>query len=103
MTWLFYVRNTSGMSVRREVKKVGGSLGVLIPRDIAESMNVKAGSEVRLTLVGRQMVIEPVEDAMDDDTFRRALAAVLRRDAKAFAGLAAYDRGEAAKPKPRRS
>ena len=82
------------MSVLRQVKKVGGSLGVLIPRDIAEAMNVKAGSEVRLTLVGRQVVVEPVDDTLDDDTFRRSLAAVLRRHARVFAGLAAHDRGE---------
>ena len=82
------------MSVRRRVKQVGGSLGVLIPRDIAEAMDVKAGSEVRLTLVGRQVVVEPIDDTLDDDAFRRAFAAVLRRHGRAFARLAAHDRGD---------
>jgi len=82
------------MSVRRKVQRVGGSLGVLIPRDFAEAMDVAAGSEVRLTLVGRQVVVEPLSDTLDDDAFRRAFAAVLRRNASAFAALAAHDRGE---------
>jgi antitoxin component of MazEF toxin-antitoxin module len=83
------------MTLRRVVKRVGGSLGVLIPRDIAEAMNVTAGSEIRLTLVGRQMVLEPVDDTADEGAFRRAFAAVLRRDSRAFEMLAAFDRGVA--------
>jgi hypothetical protein len=45
-------------------------------------------------VVGRQVVVEPTDDTVDDGAFRRAMAAVLRRDAPAFAALAAYDRGE---------
>lgn len=82
------------MTVRRRVVRVGGSLGVLLPRDLAEAMDVKAGSPVRLTLVGRQVVVEPVDDTLDDATFRRAFAAVLRRHGRDFEKLAAYDRGE---------
>jgi len=42
-------------------------------------MHVTDGSEVRLTLVGRQVVLEPADDTPDDGAFRRALGAVLRR------------------------
>jgi len=76
------------------VRRIGGSLGVLIPRDFAEAMNVKDGSEVRLTLVGRQVVVEPADDTLDESAFRRALGVVLRRHGRAFELLAAYDRGE---------
>lgn len=89
-----HVRNTRPMAVRRHIKRVGGSLGVLIPRDIAEAMNVREGSEVRLTLVGRQVVVEPVDDTVDEGAFRRAFGAVLRRHGSAFEALAAYDRGD---------
>lgn len=81
------------MTLCRRVKRVGGSLGVLIPRDFAEAMNVKEGSEIRLTLVGNQIVIEPLEGTLDDGTFRRAFAAVLRRHRRGFELLAEYDRG----------
>jgi antitoxin component of MazEF toxin-antitoxin module len=82
------------MTLQRRVKRIGGSLGVLIPRDFAEALNVKDGSPVRLTLVGRQVVVEPVDDSLEDTAVQRALAAVLRRHGRGFALLAAYDRGE---------
>ena len=47
------------MPLERTVKKVGGSLCVIIPRDLAEMMGVTLNSPVILTLVGRQLVIEP--------------------------------------------
>ena len=47
------------------------------------------GSEVRLTLVGRQVVIEPVRDTLDDDSFHRPFGAVLRWHSRAFEPLAA--------------
>jgi hypothetical protein len=62
-------------------------------------MGVKEGSEVRLTVVGRQVVVEPVDDTLDDGAVRRALAAVLRRHGRAFRLLAAYDRGDWAPPR----
>ena len=88
------------MTLRRRVKRVGGSLGILIPRDFAEAMKVKEGSEVGLTLVGNQVVVEPLEGHIGDHAFRRAFAAVLRRNRSAFDRLAAYDRGDW-RPKPR--
>ena len=88
-----YAHYTAGVTLRRRVKRIGGSLGVLLPRDFAEAMNVKEGSEVRLTLVGNQVVVEPLEGSLDDGAFRRAFAAVLRRHRRGFALLAEYDRG----------
>lgn len=81
------------MSVRRRVMRIGGSLGILIPRDFAEAMSVKKDSEVRLTLVGNQVVVEPVEGSLDDGAFRRAFATVLRRHRRGLGLLAEYDRG----------
>ncbi len=73
---------------------MGGSLGVLIPRDFAEAMGLTGESEVRLTLVGNQVVVEPVEGSVDDGAFRRAFAAVLRRHRRGFELLALHDRGD---------
>ena len=81
------------MTLHRRITKVGGSLGVLIPRDVAEAMGVRDGSPVRLSLVGRQMVIEPEDDTIPDASFRRAFATVMRRYAPTFERLAAHDAG----------
>jgi antitoxin component of MazEF toxin-antitoxin module len=70
------------MTLRRRVKRIGGSLGALIPRNFAEAMEVTDGSEVRLTLVGRQVIVEPVHDTLDDAASRRAFGAVLRRHSR---------------------
>jgi antitoxin component of MazEF toxin-antitoxin module len=81
------------MALHRRVTKVGGSLGILIPRDVAEAMGVTEGSPIRLSLVGRQMVVEPEDDTIPDASFRRAFATVLRRYGPTFATLAERDQG----------
>ena len=81
------------MTLHRTVKKIGGSLAVLIPRDVAEMMGVSEDSSVRISLVGRQLVVEPEDDYATDAEFQRAFAAVLRRETPAFKALADYDAG----------
>ncbi len=77
--------------MNRRVTKFGGSLGVVIPRDIAEAAGVKKGSPIRLTLVGRQIVIEPKDDTASDASFNRAFATVLRKHGPTFKALAEFD------------
>ena len=86
------------MALHRRVSKVGGSLGILIPRDLADVMGVKEGTPVRLSLVGRQMVVEPEDDSLPEASFRRSFATVLRRYGPAFQTLADFDRGKAEPP-----
>jgi len=86
------------MALHRRVAKVGGSLGILIPRDLAEVMGVEEGTPVRLSLVGRQMVVEPEDDSLPEASFRRSFATVLRRYGPAFKALADFDRGKAGRP-----
>ena len=94
------------MVLHRRIARVGGSLGILIPRDVAEVMGVEEGTPVRLSLVGRQMVVEPEDDSLPEASFRRSFATVLRRYGSAFKALAEFDQGRAARPplarRPRR-
>jgi antitoxin component of MazEF toxin-antitoxin module len=87
------------MALHRRVAKVGGSLGILIPRDLAEVMGVEEGTPVRLSLVGRQMVVEPEDDSLPEASFQRSFATVLRRYGPAFRALADFDRGKAVRPR----
>jgi antitoxin component of MazEF toxin-antitoxin module len=80
------------MALHRRVAKVGGSLGILIPRDLAEVMGVEEGTPVRLSLVGRQLVVEPEDDSLPEASFRRSFSTVLRRYGPAFKALADFDR-----------
>jgi antitoxin component of MazEF toxin-antitoxin module len=82
------------MALQRRVTKIGGSLGIIIPRDLAEAMGVEEESLVRLSMVGRQMVVEPEDDTISDDSFRRSYATVLRRYGPAFKMLADHDAGK---------
>src|SRR5262245_19922349 len=91
------------MALHRRVAKVGGSLGILIPRDLADVMGVEEGTPVRLSLVGRQMVIEPEDDSLPEPSFQRSFATVLRRYGPAFKALADHDRGAARPPRAART
>jgi antitoxin component of MazEF toxin-antitoxin module len=82
------------VTARQRVKRIGRSLGISLPRDIAKAMNIEEGAEVRLTLVGRQLVVESADETLDAGAFRRAFAAVRRRHRRTFELLAAYDRGD---------
>lgn len=79
------------MTIVRKFIQVGGSVAIVVPKDFAESMGADPGSEARMTLVGRQLVVEPNTDTMPQDTFRRAYATVLRKYAQDFEALARYD------------
>ena len=99
LTLGLYAPDTQAVTLRQRVKRIGGSLVVLLPRDIAKAIDIEEGAEVRLTLVGRQVVVEPADDTLDDGAFHRAFAAVLRRHRRTFGRLAAYDRGDWSPPK----
>ena len=64
------------MAIERTILKIGGSLGFIIPRDIAEAMGVEDGTPVQLELVGRKIVVMPPCDASDERQFQEDLAAV---------------------------
>ena len=64
----------------------------------AEVMGVAEGTPVRLSLVGRQMVVEPEDDSLPEASFRRSFSTVLRRYGPAFKALADSDRGTTDRP-----
>jgi AbrB family looped-hinge helix DNA binding protein len=44
----------------RKAFKIGGSLAVRIPKEIADTVGLKEGSDVRFTLKDNKILIEPV-------------------------------------------
>lgn len=46
------------MAIQRQVRKIGGSLGIIIPCDLAELLNIREGDSVKITLKDDQIVIK---------------------------------------------
>lgn len=44
----------------RKTFKIGGSLAIRIPKEIAEAIGLREGTEVKMDLKGKKIVIEPI-------------------------------------------
>lgn len=60
------------------LRKMGGSIGATLPKDLAERLNLDAGDEVFVVETERGLLITPY-----DPTFEKAMAAY-RRGAKKY-------------------
>ena len=47
------------------VRKIGNSEGVILPKDLLERMNVKAGDQLQVVDTGKGITLEPVDDAFE--------------------------------------
>jgi putative addiction module antidote len=48
------------------IRKIGNSEGVIIPKDILESLGLKAGDDVVLLNDGRELRIRRIEDSREE-------------------------------------
>ena len=58
----------------RKIKRVGGSLVIFLPRDIAEIIGLREGGEVSMTIFGSRLVVGPPGG---DDELRNVVEAAL--------------------------
>ena len=72
--------NTAEVSVAHTVKlrKMGGSIGATLPKDLAERLHLDVGDEVFVVATEKGLLITPY-----DPTFEKAMA-VYRRGAKKY-------------------
>lgn len=47
------------------VRKIGNSEGVIIPKEVLDRMNVKAGDRLELVATGKGIALEPVDDSFE--------------------------------------
>lgn len=47
------------------VRKIGNSEGVILPKEVLERMNVKAGDQLQLVDAGKGIALEPVDDSFE--------------------------------------
>jgi AbrB family looped-hinge helix DNA binding protein len=50
-------------SVSTEVR-IGKSLTLVIPRNVAEKLGIKEGDKIKITVVGDKLVLQPIRDAV---------------------------------------
>jgi antitoxin MazE len=51
---------TNGGALKTRIQKWGNSLGLRIPKSLAEDAEVEAGSQVDLTVKGGDLIVKPV-------------------------------------------
>jgi len=78
--------------VTKKLKRIGNSVGLILPRDLVAAADLAEGDEVTLTLLGRRIVVEPAQRRAAEREFSAAFEQVLRRHGDAFRMMAEYDR-----------
>ena len=86
------IQTYNSFVVIKKLKRIGNSVGLILPRDLVAAADLEEGDEVTLTLHGRRIVIEPSERRADEREFSSAFEQVLRRHGEAFRLMAEYDR-----------
>ncbi len=76
----------------KKLTRIGNSIGLLLPRDLVQAVDLKEGEEVILTVHGRRIVVEARTRFASNEEFASASEAVLDRHAEAFRLMAEYDR-----------
>ena len=78
--------------VVKKLQRIGNSTGLVLPRDVLQAADLKAGDEVLLAVFGRRIVLQPAVRGARAGEVREAYEAVLRDHGEAFRLLADYDR-----------
>jgi len=71
----------------KTLRKVGNSHSVTLDKALMEQMGMREGSKLSLSIDGRNLVITPVDDRIDDEMADRLLGEEMTRYAKALKRL----------------
>ncbi len=72
----------------KTLRKIGNSHSVTLDRALMEQMGIREGSRLSLHLDGRNLVLTPVDDRIDEPSFGKALGEGMTRYDKALKKLA---------------
>jgi antitoxin component of MazEF toxin-antitoxin module len=78
--------------VVKKLKRIGNSVGLILPHDLVAAVDLAPGDEVTLTVHGRRIVVEPAVHWTNEEQFAGALEAILDQHGTAFRLMADYDR-----------
>ena len=71
----------------KTLKRVGNSHSITIEKPLMAQMGIRAGSRLQVLVDGRNLVISPIDDCIDDGEFDRALRAGMKQYDKALRKL----------------
>jgi putative addiction module antidote len=47
------------------VRKIGNSEGVILPKEILERLNIKAGDQLSIVETAKGLILEPIDDSFE--------------------------------------
>lgn len=47
------------------IRKIGNSEGVILPKEVLDRLNVKAGDQMEIKEVGKGLTLEPIDDSFE--------------------------------------
>jgi putative addiction module antidote len=62
---LYACYNMLEIAMNVTVRKIGNSEGVILPKEVLERMNMKAGDQLQLVDTGKGIALEPVDDSFE--------------------------------------
>jgi antitoxin component of MazEF toxin-antitoxin module len=73
---------------QQQIIAVGGSLALPLPSEVLTALGIHAGDAVTVSVVGRQMVVEPISAAERQEKLQAVLDDVFERRRSAYQKLA---------------
>ena len=72
----------------KKLTRQGNSSALIIDRQIMDLMNIDQETQLKVTINGRQLIIEPLSEEELDSRFKKALDRTGKKNAKGFERLA---------------
>jgi antitoxin MazE len=72
----FFIRRDF-MEVEKKIRKIGNSLGVVIPSDILKEIGVKDGDTVYLSIEDGEIIIRSESQKETNDKFKEKVTAII--------------------------
>ena len=75
------------MMIKRLTRQ-GNSAALIIDRTLMDLLGIDQDTELKLTVTGRKLMIEPIEETERSKKFKEASARVMKKNAELFRRLA---------------
>jgi antitoxin component of MazEF toxin-antitoxin module len=73
---------------QQQIIAVGSSLALPLPAEVLAALGIQAGDAVNVSLIGRQVVVEPVAGADRQERFQAVIDDIFERRRSAYQKLA---------------